>query len=345
MESTTNNTKTAMLPNTLWDQYETAINHCQNFTQEQRNAVLWLNNLGRKENMSLSALGETINYSPTVVQRILSGSYNADPTKIITAIYRYKSIHEARQELGNISPYVQTSMAQRVWDAADYARIRQQIVSLIGMTQRGKTTAIKEYSRARGATILVRCPVSPTPTKIVRRIAHAMGNSGSASLDQYLDYLFRTLTPQHLLVVDEIHQVILHDRKPGLRTIETLREIADECGCGLLLIGTKIWCDALTRDLNWKNILEQIVKRGITIALKDTLPIKDLRQLWEHYGLPEPDKDMTTYIKTTANNVGLGRYTKLLSIGYTISTKSGQPYSWSHFLAAAQTLDDLADGK
>lgn len=332
-------------PATLWDQYEKAITDCPGYTQEQRKAVLWLNNLGRTENMTLAALGDAIDYSPTVVQRILSGTYGAGTDKVITSIYRYKSLYEARKETGDRPPYVQTSMAQRIWDAADYARVRQQIVSVIGLTQRGKTTAIREYAATKGATVLVRCPVSPSPGKMIRRMAQALGNTGTGNMDMYMDYLYRTITPQHLIVVDEIHQVILQERKLGIRTVETLREIADECGCGMLLIGTKVWCDALNRDLNWKGVLEQIVKRGMTVALKDVLPVKDLRQLWEHYGLREPDGQTLAFVKSTANDVGLGRYTKLLSIGYTIATKTGQEYGWQHFRSAADTLEDLAAGK
>lgn len=328
----------------IWDQYESAINNCQSYTREQRDAVLWLNNLGRNDNMTLSSLGDAINYSPTVVQRILSGSYGAGIDKIISGIYRYKALYQARKEAGDKPQYVQTSMAQRIWDAADYARVRQQIVSVIGLTQRGKTTAIKEYAATRGATVMVRCPVSPSPGKIIRRMAQALGNTGTGNTDMYMDYLYRTITPQHLIVVDEIHQVILQERKLGIRTVETLREIADECGCGMLLIGTKIWCDALNRDLNWKGVLEQIVKRGMTVALKDALPLRDLRQLWEHYGLPEPDAQTLSFVKSTANDVGLGRYTKLLSIGFTIATKADGPYSWQHFRIAADTLDALASG-
>lgn len=223
--------------------------------------------------MTLAALGDAIDYSPTVVQRILSGTYGAGTDKVITSIYRYKSLYEARKETGDRPPYVQTSMAQRIWDAADYARVRQQIVSVIGLTQRGKTTAIREYAATKGATVLVRCPVSPSPGKMIRRMAQALGNTGTGNMDMYMDYLYRTITPQHLIVVDEIHQVILQERKLGIRTVETLREIADECGCGMLLIGTKVWCDALNRDLNWKGVLEQIVKRGMTVALKDVLPV------------------------------------------------------------------------
>lgn len=91
-------------PATLWDQYEKAITDCPGYTQEQRKAVLWLNNLGRSENMTLAALGDAIDYSPTVVQRILSGTYGAGTDKVITSIYRYKSLYEARKEAGDRPP-------------------------------------------------------------------------------------------------------------------------------------------------------------------------------------------------------------------------------------------------
>ena len=86
---------------TQWDQYEAAIKECSTYTAAQRDAVLWLNNLGRQENMTLASLGDAINYSPTVVQRVLSGTYGAGVDKVITSIYRYKSLHEARLEAGD----------------------------------------------------------------------------------------------------------------------------------------------------------------------------------------------------------------------------------------------------
>lgn len=89
---------------TQWDQYEAAIKECSTYTAAQRDAVLWLNNLGRQENMTLASLGDAINYSPTVVQRVLSGTYGAGVDKVITSIYRYKSLHEARLEAGDKPP-------------------------------------------------------------------------------------------------------------------------------------------------------------------------------------------------------------------------------------------------
>lgn len=328
-----------------FDNYEDAIKSCQSYSTSEQEILIWFCEYARTNSMSLSDLGKAIGFSGTVVQRVLAAAYGARPNAIMTAIYRYRSLVEARNEIGGIASYVHTSMAKRIWQAADYARIRQQVVSLIGATQRGKTTAIKEYAKDKGSTVLiVRCPVAPTPAKIVRRIVKHLGCTGSCSMDSNMDLISRSITPQHLIVIDEIHQVILQDRAQGIRTVETLREIADECDCGMLLIGTKIWCDALNRDAEWKGILEQIAKRGMTVVLKDTLPLDDLRQLWEHYLLSEPNEDSLSIVKTIAKQEGLGRYTKILSIGYTISAKQNQPYSWDHFLRANATLNALAEG-
>lgn len=316
------------------------------YDRDQRDILLWFAGHLGQDSISLAKAGELIGRSGTVVQRVLRGSYQADPTGIIADIARYKAVYDARQTIGNACPYVHTAMAKRIWEAADYALHRKQIVNLIGKTQRGKTTAIKEYARTHGVMVLyVRCPVAPTPIRLAKRIAAQLGLRSRGSMDICMDYIIRNITPQHLIVIDEIHQIVLQERGTGIRSVEALREIADEGECGMILIGTNVWCDALNRDISWRGVLDQIVKRGMTVALKDQLPISDLRLIWQQYHLPDPIGDTLATIKQLAAEHGLGRYTKLLSIGYTIASKAGQPYDWEHWLKAVSVLDALADGQ
>lgn len=339
-----NNTPTISSATTA--DYTADIKACPLYERDQRDILLWFCEHIASSNISLAKAGDLIGRSGTVVQRVLRGNYQADPTGIIADIARYKAVHDARQTIGNACPYVHTAMAKRIWEAADYALHRKQIVNLIGKTQRGKTTAIKEYAGKHGAMVLyVRCPVAPTPIRLIKRIAAQLGLRSRGSMDICMDYIVRNITPQHMIVIDEIHQIALQERGTGIRAVEALREIADEGECGMILIGTNIWCDALNKDVTWRGVLDQIVKRGMTVVLKDQLPLSDLRLIWQQYQLPEPDETAMAVIKHVAAEHGLGRYTKLLSIGYTIAHKAGHTYAWHHWLKAVSVLDALADGQ
>lgn len=326
----------------IWDNYDAAIQSSTDYGVAEKDALLWLTRLARRDDLSLTAAADLIGYSKSALQRVVTGTYGTDATGVITAILQYKTSLESDK----MDDYIHTSTGECVWSAAEKARKSNRIVQLVGLTQRGKTRAIKAYAEKMGnLVVLVRCPTAPTQGRILREITRVMGLSGGSSADQNMDYIRRHLTKQHLLVIDEIHQ--LTETKPinGRLTVETIREIYERCECGVLLIGTNIWRESYSTDRKWKGLLEQTIKRGRPIVLPDKLPVRDLRSLWQHYGLPEPPPNSKRQLKAAVNQEGLGIYTQNLMDGYTYAVNKGIPYTWDVYFSVVASLEKYAAGQ
>ncbi len=66
---------------------------------------------------------------------------------------------------------------------------------MIGPTQWGKTEAVKEYARRHpDKVVLVRCPVSASPTRLLYRIAKQIGAGTTLKPEDMIDRILRYLT-------------------------------------------------------------------------------------------------------------------------------------------------------
>lgn len=302
--------------------------------------LAWLEETSKT--VSLRLLAKEIGYSYTVLYRVIRGSYDADPTAVVEAIERYRATHEERDILGTGVPYIHTDLAAQIWQACDYARLRQQVVSIVGRTQRGKTTALRAYAQEIGVSVLmIRMPSSPSPIRICRALCKVMRLDARGSLDILSDRILGKLSSQHLIIIDEVHQCLLTTPLTGLRCIELLRELADTAECGMILCGTKVWSNALRNNNNFAPVLQQVVERGITQSLPDEVALDDIRKVWTHYGLGEPSDQPRVCLLSLAKYHGMGRLTKVMqSAGY-IAAKRKTPITWEHVTAANNLIQQL----
>lgn len=328
-----------------WAQYAQAIRDNQKYDESVKETLLWSVGKARREGWSLGRMAEEVDSSSTVLSRIYKGIYGAKIDKQVATIKNYQSLCEARDRQGNLPDFVMTPVAKRIFSMANYAYHRGGVVNVIGKTQRGKTHAIEEYARRTGPNVIVvRCPAIPSPSRLLRRIAWAMGSEGMLALDYSQDYIMRRLSSKHLLVIDEIHHVVKLETRIGQQSVELLREIRDLSKCGLLLIGTEIWDEAMYRNDKWIGVLSQLVGRGRTMRIKQMIPVDDLRKMWTHYGLPEPDDKGKAIVSQMANDEGLKHYTDALCDGRNMAINRGVPYTWDLFLEAIAVRSKVEQG-
>lgn len=330
---------------TPWEKYSAAVNDNAEYDSSVKEALLWAINKARSEGWFLGRLAEEVDSSSTVMQRLFMGNYGASIDKQIIKVKSYQALCEARDRQGDLPEFVMTPLARRVHSFADWAYHRSRVVNIIGKTQRGKTFAAEEYARRKGKNVIfVRCPFLPAPSRLLRRIAWAMGSSGMLSIDHSMDYIMSRMSSRHLLVIDEIHHVTKLDTRMGLQSVEMLREIKDLSGCGMVLLATEVWEEFMYHNDKWVGVLGQLVARGRTVRLKDNIPVDDLRKMWEHFGLPEPDHDHQTFVRAFANDEGLTCYTDALRDARNYSINKNVPLDWDAFDAARAISEKAEQG-
>lgn len=328
------------------------------YTPQATQTLAWLIDTAEANSWTLGDIAARVGYNKTTVARLFTGDYGANPAAAIASIADFRRQYNDRAWIEQI-PFVETTIARKIWAAIDYSRAYQEIVSIIGHSQWGKTTACEEYKRrkdegaGKSTVVLVRLPVSPSPTRLIGSLTRTLGITSNAPFDRTMEAIKRTLTPQHVIIVDEAHMASLSSLR-GLKTIETLREIYDEIHCGLVLVGTHVWGKSLrgeTRETRtWSGYLKQTQLRGINVTLPTTLSYEDKQAVWSACGLPDPDPTDPTQaaaLKTVTQIVdtyGLGRYCKRMRAAATAARKAGRPYTWPDFLAVHRQLEQLAGG-
>lgn len=347
----------------IYDKYRTIITG-SGYAPIERDLLLWLCDTATTEKWSIDQLSRNIGYSTTVIGRVLSDKYPAQIDPVMDRIKSFREKYITKSFIADI-PFVETPIAKRIWQAIDYSLNYSEIVSIIGNSQWGKTTAIAEYKRRKdGKTensnvIIIRMPVHPSPMRIVNLLALTMGISKRLKFERTMERIKLQLTPSHVIIVDECHQASMGGTR-GMKTIEMLREIYDETQCGLVLVGTNVWGLSLNDHANddktapkglptnWDNVMKQTILRGINVNLPPRLSYDDMQSIWTAFSFPDPNPEIPAEaaalktVKTIVATHGLGRYVKRLRSAVTAANRAGTPVTWGHFLAVHKQLEQLA---
>lgn len=314
--------------------------------------LAWLLQEAKQNKWTLTRAADEVGTSATTLSRILGGSYKGNTEGIVRQVAAFREKAEARKTVAAV-PFVETEMARKIWAAIDYAQTYGEIVSIIGNSQWGKTTAAEEYKRRKAAAgdeavLLVRMPLNPTPFKVATMLLRELGLAPRSTVAGCVELLKATLSGRHIVMVDEVHQAATGTKRgSGLQCIELLRELYDVTHCALVLIGTNVWGRILDGKLfrEWAAVLGQTVLRGINVTLPPRLGYTDEQAVWRSFGLPDPDDATYKVVREITGTYGLGRYVKRLRAAATAATRSGVAFEWAHVLAVHEQLEQLAGGR
>ena len=291
---------------------------------------------------TLRTLSDKLPVSTTVMHRLLLGNYQSPAGPHLAKLDDLCGVLLLRQQSTLDDPFIETALSRYVMQIAELTHVNQYASMLVGKTQWGKTWALKEYR----TVILVRCPVVTSPGRLLYRIAAQLGLSVKGNTEFMISKIVNRLTPEHLLIVDEIHHALDSD-KTGRKGIEQLRELYDEAQCGMLLVDTPVLAEYVEKNDKWKGILEQTSKRGAAniFRLPDYIETRDLETLWTYYGYPTPSRAMLATLKQQANTYGFGKTTKRLIKGVEAANNAGVDLTWDYYLAAVKKLEEMEAGK
>lgn len=346
----------------LWDNYATLL-AASSYDPQTRDLLSWLVATAKKENWTLKQAAKAVGYSYSTLSKIFYEQRDAAPDQVISSIANFRRRYHNNTWVADI-PFVDTEISTKITRAIEYAIEYQEIVSLVGKSQIGKTTTCEEYKRRKdiadsnagynaSRVILVRIPTSPSALRVTNLIARELKLGQNLRYEKMMERIKQALTPSHVLIFDEVHQVCMTGAR-GLKTIETIRELYDETHCGMVLIGTDVWGKTLSGEAcnghviwrgmptSWEGVLSQTILRGINIYLPKNLSYADQQRIWKAFGLPDPDPATLKIVQQLVRQYGLGRYVKRMRSGATTARKAGKEFTWGYFVAVHNQLEKLA---
>lgn len=317
-------------------------------TPDQVDTVLWLLNYGRTEKLgSISALAKRLNVSGTTISRVFAGKYGADLASICSDIEHFRNLAAERRAFGQQVIVRDLRVVQDITAFCDLARASQTMALLWGPNQSGKTWAIERiYAPANnhGRTIFVRMPVGGGTRLFLEEVLKACGISERKSYGEMKQRVFRYFDPQTLLIIDEFHQAMI-GRTLRTTTIESVREIHDKTGCGVVLCGTDVLPDMIA-DPRFKKLLGQTDNRGVLRRLIPATPYKeDVAAICKAYGFGQAEGEARKLVNEIANTSGIGKLCKFMQMAKRLASKRKAPVTWDHFLETHATLKSWERGE
>lgn len=308
--------------------------------------ILWYYNHCKSNNWSQKQASKEIDKSSwSTLYRVWTGKYGAGYDVIISDINKVKSLHEQRAKLASVD-YIETSIYNTVSDVCTNALIGQEISTINGATQIGKSAAIRHFIKMNPdkRIIYLELPSCPSKSLFFSALGSACFVTHDSNTNQLRKYIKDAIDSKTLMILDEFHQVFLGSDQASIAMVEFVREVYNHSHCGVVLCGTDVLSDKLTRNHKHQKIFDQTLKRGLIHAqLPDQTPAADIKLAISKYGF---SADVTLQagklLKEINEAHGFGVILKSLKTGATLSKKRGVDPSWNNFIEAWIILQRLS---
>lgn len=312
-----------------------------------RDAVRSLYHFAMAHNLSMDDVADGIGYHRANVHKLCNGRYDGDLDAVAEAIGDYLKEHPV--DTGKRPLFVETDTSRKIWEVAQAVWDYQTIGAVWGDSQIGKTHALEEFRRrhAPGTVKYIRMPASAGRMGIVHAFAEAFDIPARKGLiTTVASRVYRAVTSDHLVIIDEFHEPFLTYHANGKRTcMEMIRELFDRAKCGMLICGTNVGRDQI-EDGPLKGVLEQLRRRCIfTLQLPKYASTADLNAIAAHYELPRLQGLARELATAIIQRNGLRAYCIHLDSAKQIASNRGEPMSWDHFTTAHDIIANYSQKK
>lgn len=337
--------------------------HLRHCSPDKKELLVWAFLWCIQRGIFLDDFAGQVGFEAIFIDRIITGKY-CDlksgelydiPDQLAEGIRRFRMLQSSVTQSGGIH-FVVTPTVNRIWTGCDLARESQTPVFISGASHIGKTMALERYASDsdRGITHFVRIPSSSGLGGMVRIIAESVGISPNGSVVDLIERIKRAVMKNHVLILDEIHQLIYTYRKESFfACLEVIRSIYDYAKCGMVICTTNVFQKEMEKER--KSALEQIFRRGVhRVQLGNIVQANDARLIFEHHGLQWPAKSLKVtfeipgrplieekpfeILRTLANEDGLKAMTERIRYARKFAAKANEPLDWKHFTEAHLTI-------
>ena len=322
------------------------------------------------KNISRNDFAQSVGASANMIGKLYNGRYNHPTTgakmgpsnRLIKAMKAFLIKEESRIILGNIK-FTETPTAKRIFLACDMARESRTPVMLSGRSQIGKTWALTEYAKRNShtRTNYIRMKAAGGLGGMLERIAEGIDISTKGNKKVLVARIKEALAPNQVLIFDEMHLLrYTYHKQAFFACLEVIREIYDEIQCGIVLCGTDLFKEAVSKEKNGE--LEQLDRRGVhKFALPPFPTVGDVKAILEDNGMFMPSKDFSVKIPGKKGAITVKPYDTLQQLSrsqglkaiterirYARKISGGVEINWEsfvqgHLTIAAENQENLND--
>lgn len=314
-------------------------------TPEQLEQIEWLLTTARALRMStFAAIGQFMHCEGSTISQIMRGKYPSPLGNFCQRVAMKRESFSDRQKIGE-KPFVAgLSVVKNLNAFFELTRQTRQMAFVWGENQTGKTAAIEAYA-AREDRDVVHWTIAAGAgvTLSMRNLCQACGVPPDKNTVDAWVRVQKRITEDTLVIVDEFHQAFLA-KALKITLIEKVRELFTLRKCGMVLVGTKVFTDAM-EDKKYAGFLGQTSNRGVLRMQIPTAPKpSDLPLLYAAYGLPEPEGKAKLKAEAIANGNGIGKLTAYFQVARGLCANKGTPLGWDDFLTTLDTMAAWAGG-
>lgn len=269
---------------------------------------------------------------------------------MVDALKKFRRLELQRAKLGR-KKFTMTPTAKRVYTACDLARESQTPVIIYGSSHIGKTEAFKQYviDNNHGRSVLVELEAVSGLMGVLKAIAEKLGISPNATTPDLIARIKKALTPDMVLILDEVHLLANTYRKGSFfACMEEIRRIYDFKQFGLVMSFTLLGYEETEKHR--KRELEQVFRRGVhRLNLGDRPTKADIKLIADSYGLemPAPSDEVTIrtgnnpltekpleMLAQLAKEQGLKAIVERLRYGAKLAGEKEETITWEHVVRA-----------
>ncbi|HSI08808.1 MAG TPA: ATP-binding protein [Rariglobus sp.] len=299
---------------------------------------------------------ERVDYKPNTVYKMFSGKYKHPttsqlmdaPEDFVKNLRSFRRLEVLRAKQGQ-QKFVFMPTTNRIYWAIDQARKSRRPVMIYGGSQIGKTESFKQncIDFNHGKTVLIEIEAVNGLRGLLQAIATKLGVSPNANTPDLIERICKALTPDMVLILDEVHLLANVYRKGSFfACMEQIRRIWDRVKFGLVLSYTDLGFEKAEKER--KRELVQIFRRGVLqVNLGPAPTVEDVKALCTGYGFDwdlrreyiEVDKGVgdkpIAALRQLANENGITAIIERIRIANEIAADAGRlDVGWDDFLTA-----------
>ena len=189
------------------------------------------------QSASQAAVAKALNYSAAALSQYLRGQYQGDVAEVETRITAFLAREVSRAETPSAAPagWVATSTGMEIVGLLLRAHRLHEYALVLGEAGVGKTCTLENYAQTSRGVVFVRCGLSSDrPIYLVRAVAEKLNIRVPTDVYAATRAVMAALRgTDRLLILDEAQRI-------RGRSLEWVRDIYDECQCGLVLSGNDV---------------------------------------------------------------------------------------------------------
>jgi len=177
-----------------------------------------------------SSVARGIVKSPAVISMFMKNAYKGEVYAVAIAVDNWLNRQEHKRFVAEV-PFVMTSVAARVFQAAELCQTTNSMGLLVGRSGVGKTKAAQAFAYQHPEVVLVETFPGDTQAAVVREINKRSGGDGKGN--------FTTLFESTVQILKGTDRLIIIDESENLpaKTLNVIRRIHDLTGVGVLYVG------------------------------------------------------------------------------------------------------------